>query len=140
MSRIGIQPSYLLQVGTRWYFRYAFPKKYCTFVSGEIRLSLKTGKIKAARQLAAYSPLRQEKVINRSGDGMTITKQEIRVPIHPFVADDLNLTGFVEHLKQKGKTRLFPELPYQNNNYGHKATKWFGRFQKSISQFPAHPD
>jgi integrase len=25
---------------------------------------------------------------------------------------------------------LFPELPYQNSNYGHTASKWFGRFKK----------
>ncbi len=51
------------------------------------------------------------------------------VPIHPFVADDLNLKGYVARLKDEGKTRLFPELPYQNYNYGHKASKWFKDFR-----------
>lgn len=51
------------------------------------------------------------------------------VPIHPFVADDLNLKGYVELLKTKGETRLFPELPFQNDNYGHKASKWFRKFR-----------
>ncbi len=53
------------------------------------------------------------------------------IPIHPFVGDELNLKGYVEYLRSKGETRLFPELPYQNDNYGHKATKWFGRFRKA---------
>lgn len=51
------------------------------------------------------------------------------VPIHPFVADGLNLKGYVDHLRAKGETRLFPELPYQNDNYGHKASKWFSTFR-----------
>ncbi len=52
------------------------------------------------------------------------------VPIHPFVADGLNFMGYVQTMKDRGEVRLFPELPYQNFNYGHKATKWFGQFRK----------
>jgi integrase len=36
----------------------------------------------------------------------------------------------LRRLKKRGETRLFPELPYQNDNYGHKVSKWFGRFKK----------
>ena len=53
------------------------------------------------------------------------------VPLHPFVANKLNLMGHVQAMREKGETRLFPELPYQNFNYGHKATKWFGRYKQS---------
>jgi integrase len=52
------------------------------------------------------------------------------IPLHPFVSHELNFMGHVQKLKDQGETRLFPELPYQNSNYGHKASKWFGRFKK----------
>jgi len=51
------------------------------------------------------------------------------VPLHPFVSNDLNFKGYVDQLKKKGETRLFPSLPYQNYNYGHKASKWFKEFR-----------
>jgi len=52
------------------------------------------------------------------------------VPLHPFVSEELKFMEYVERLKKQGETRLFPELPYQNDNYGHKVSKWFGRFKK----------
>ncbi len=52
------------------------------------------------------------------------------VPIHPLVAKELHFMSHVQTMRNKGETRLFPELPFQNFNYGHKATKWFGRFRK----------
>jgi len=54
------------------------------------------------------------------------------IPLHPFIVDDLNFMGHVESMRSRGETRLFPELPYQNHNYGHKATKWFGRYRKAL--------
>ena len=53
-----------------------------------------------------------------------------QIPIHPFVADTLNFRGYVDHMRAKGETRLFPELPFQNDNYGHQATKWFSEYRK----------
>jgi integrase len=52
------------------------------------------------------------------------------IPLHPFVSQELNFMGYVQKLKEQGETRLFPELPYQNSNYGHKASKWFAAFKK----------
>ena len=45
------------------------------------------------------------------------------IPLHPFVSHELNFMGHVQKLKDQGETRLFPELPYQKSNYGHKASK-----------------
>ena len=53
------------------------------------------------------------------------------VPLHPFIVDELNFMEHVQTLKAEGKTRLFTELPFQNNNYGHQASKWFGRYKKA---------
>ncbi len=54
------------------------------------------------------------------------------VPIHPFVADTLNLRGYIKYQRKAGVSRLFNELKYQNDNYGHSATKWFGTFRRRI--------
>lgn len=54
------------------------------------------------------------------------------VPIHSFLLDDLNLMGYIQKLKDKRQTRLFPELPYMNHNYGHIASKWFQNYKKRI--------
>lgn len=54
------------------------------------------------------------------------------IPLHPFVAEELNFMGYVQSMKKKGEVRLFPELPHQNNNYGHKATKWFGTYKTKL--------
>ncbi|MBI9087969.1 MAG: tyrosine-type recombinase/integrase [Desulfobacterium sp.] len=52
------------------------------------------------------------------------------IPLHPFVTDELNFKGYVDHIKAKGETRLFPELLYRNGSYAHQASKWFGTFKK----------
>jgi integrase len=54
------------------------------------------------------------------------------IPLHPFVAKELNFMGYVQSMRDRGEARLFPELPYQNNNYGHKATKWFGTYKTKL--------
>ncbi|WP_320043511.1 site-specific integrase [uncultured Desulfobacter sp.] len=54
------------------------------------------------------------------------------IPLHPFVAEELNFMGYIQSMKDRGEVRLFPELPYQNNNYGHKATKWFGAYKTRL--------
>lgn len=79
-------------------------------------------------------------VLNEEEDGIKDLKDKTisvksasgqrAVPIHPFVADVLNLRGYVDSMRVRGETRLFPELPFQNDNYGHQATKWFGRYRK----------
>jgi integrase len=52
------------------------------------------------------------------------------IPLHPFVTDELNFKCYVDHIKARGETRLFPELLYRNDSYAHQASKWFGTFKK----------
>ncbi|WP_321495106.1 site-specific integrase [uncultured Desulfobacter sp.] len=54
------------------------------------------------------------------------------IPLHPFIAAELNFMRYVQSMRDKGEIRLFPELPLQNNNYGHKATKWFGTYKTKL--------
>jgi integrase len=80
-------------------------------------------------------------VLNEEEDGVDVLKDKTisvksasgqrQVPIHPFVVNDLNLKGYVDYMKSTGETRLFPELPFQNENYGHEASKWFGTYRKA---------
>ena len=81
-------------------------------------------------------------VLNEEEDGVTSLKDKTisvksasgqrQVPIHPFIANDLNLEGYVEFMRSKGETRLFPELPFINENYGHEVSKWFGTYRRSV--------
>ena len=61
--------------------------------------------------------------------GKTNSSERI-VPLPSFITDDLNLIGYIETLRSQGETRLWPELPYMNNSYGHAASKWFGTYRK----------
>lgn len=48
-----------------------------------------------------------------------------QTPIHPILID-LGLHEYAEKLKEFGITRLFPELPFnEQGNYGVTASKWF---------------
>lgn len=47
------------------------------------------------------------------------------IPIHPFLIDHLNLPGYCEELKKKGK-RIFPELTYSpTEGYVRAVSRWF---------------
>jgi len=48
-----------------------------------------------------------------------------RVPIHPFLLDELNFIAYVEKLIKAGEKRLFPELPNKADGYGTNVGKWF---------------
>lgn len=53
------------------------------------------------------------------------------VPIHPFILDDLDFIAYVDDLRKKGHTRLFPEITQRKDGtYGRDASKWFGRYRK----------
>ncbi|MCP3876115.1 MAG: hypothetical protein GY699_23585 [Desulfobacteraceae bacterium] len=69
-----------------------FPKKYCTFFPGEIRLSLKTGKLKSARQLATLLANKTRGILSEIGKGksMTITKQKIRSALGEYLQQILD--------------------------------------------------
>jgi integrase len=51
------------------------------------------------------------------------------VPIHPKLIE-LGLLEYVEKLKAKGETRLFPELSQRRDGYGQTVSKWFARYKK----------
>ena len=65
-------------------------------------------------------------------DKKTKTESSNRlVPLHPIIIEDLNFRGYVKQLKDKGHTRLFPELKKQSGRYGHYPTRWFGTYKKN---------
>jgi len=54
-----------------------------------------------------------------------------KVPLHPFLVDDLGLVRYVEKLRAEGETRLFPEVPLGRDGYGRALSSWFNdRFKK----------
>ena len=69
---------------------------------------------------------------NNSEDKRIKSKASKRqIPVHPTL---LNI-GFVTHiekLKEKGETRLFPELKKRRDGYGQDASKWFRRLRLEL--------
>jgi integrase len=51
------------------------------------------------------------------------------VPLHPFLVDDLRFPEFVKRVPVS-KKRIFHNLVYVNNRWGHGLGQWFGRFKK----------
>lgn len=71
---------------------------------------------------------------NKQGDKSIKTSAGIRkVPIHPFLLEDLNILGYVEQQRKKKRaTRFFPELSNQNKvkKYSDSVSKWFTRYRR----------
>jgi integrase len=64
-------------------------------------------------------------------DKRTKTESSNRfVPLHPIITEDLNFLGYVNQLKDKEETRLFPDLKKQSGRFGHYPTRWFGTYKK----------
>lgn len=92
MERINKSPSYLLRVGTRYHFRFVFPKTYCNLLAGEVRLSLQTGSLRKARPLAAMLAQKTKELLESSEpQKMTITKQEIKAALGSYLRASLEL-------------------------------------------------
>jgi integrase len=51
------------------------------------------------------------------------------VPLHPFLVDDLRFPEYVKSILPS-KKRVFHELVYVNNRWGHGFGQWFGKFKK----------
>lgn len=51
------------------------------------------------------------------------------VPLHPFLVDELRFEDFVKNIDPE-KKRVFHELLYVNNRWGHGFGQWFGRFKQ----------
>ncbi|WP_168161182.1 site-specific integrase [Desulfatibacillum aliphaticivorans] len=63
---------------------------------------------------------------NKAEDKSVKTKAgRRRVPLHPFLVDDLGLMHYVEKLRKRGCKRLFPELSYGADGYWTSGGKWF---------------
>ena len=83
-------PSYLQRVGTTYHFRFAFPKNHC--LSGEIKLSLRTGNLPKARKLAATLANETRQFIKGEGAIMSATKKEVRSALAAYLRAKLDLT------------------------------------------------
>ena len=69
--------------------------------------------------------------INNEGEKSLKTKASLRkVPIHPFLLNDLRLVDYVNSLRAKGEVRLFPELKKRRDGYGQTVSKWFARYKE----------
>lgn len=51
------------------------------------------------------------------------------VPVHDFLINDLKFIDYVNLLKNKGKTRLFPELERKRDGYSQQVSRWFSRYR-----------
>lgn len=70
--------------------------------------------------------------VNDKGEKKVKTPSSVRlVPIHPFLLNDLACLAYVESLRTKDETRLFPELTRRRDGYGQTVTKWFTRYKIS---------
>jgi len=47
------------------------------------------------------------------------------IPLHSFLVNALNLPRYVEHMKEQGHKRLFPEINYHRDGYGQAVSRWF---------------
>ena len=64
--------------------------------------------------------------INEEGEKDLKAESSKRIiPVHPFLMEKLNFLGWVEHLKSKGETRLFPQFKKKKDGYGRTASRWF---------------
>ncbi len=57
------------------------------------------------------------------------------VPIHDFLVA-LGFLSYIDSVAQHEEDRIFPELPYINNSYGHNVSKWFGPFVRGLGITP----
>ncbi|WP_319524603.1 site-specific integrase [uncultured Desulfosarcina sp.] len=51
------------------------------------------------------------------------------VPLHPFLVEDLHFPDYVKSIPAT-KKRIFHELVYVNNRWGHGLSQWFATFKK----------
>ncbi len=65
-------------------------------------------------------------------DGKRVkTKAGLRViPLHSFLVEGLNLSGYAGKLRAEGNTRLFPELHKGRDGYGKAPSRWFNERYK----------
>lgn len=89
-------------------------------------------------------------MITDEGEGQDAkTESSVRpIPLWPFVTEDLRFPQYVDRLRQKGETRLFPDLPpvkikkpdgTEQIKYGKKASDWFSTRKSKWGLKPQNP-
>ena len=48
-----------------------------------------------------------------------------RVPLHPFLTEELRFIDYAERVRAKGAKRLFPDLKKRQGRYGTSVQRWF---------------
>jgi integrase len=48
-----------------------------------------------------------------------------KVPIHPFLIEELNFLAYLQKIKNEGNQQLFPECTKTRDGYGKKVSRWF---------------
>jgi len=78
--------------------------------------------------------------INSNGPGKQLKSKAAKrlIPVHPELLE-LDLLAFVEQLRQRGESRLFPELPVRRDGASQNASLWFGRYRKSLGLYQQTP-
>lgn len=68
--------------------------------------------------------------IDQANEGQSIKKDSTAriIPIHPKIIE----LGFLRYVESVKGERIFPELIYQNNSFGHGPTKWFSYLKRKI--------
>ena len=51
-----------------------------------------------------------------------------KVPLHPFIVDELKFPTFVKKMRGRRNKRIFSELKKYNHKYGHKVSSWFNYY------------
>jgi integrase len=77
--------------------------------------------------------------INDKGDKKLKTKSSKRIiPIHSKL-QALGFIDYVESLRHKGESRLFPELKKGRDGYSQSASKWFSRLRMELGLYNLDP-
>lgn len=71
--------------------------------------------------------------IDDSHDGQKLKNQSSRrtLPIHPALIG-IGLLEYVESIRARGVTRVFPDLEPTRGKYGHAPSKWFSRYKAKM--------
>jgi len=77
---------------------------------------------------------------NSNGPGKQLKSKAAKrlIPVHPKLLE-LGLLTFVEQLRKRGESRLFPELPVRRDGASQNASYWFGRYRKSLGLYQQTP-
>ena len=57
---------------------------------------------------------------------------ERKVPLHPYIIEDLKFPEYVKRVKAQGHEKLFWMLKPTKGRWGHTVTNWFTRYKENI--------